>query len=250
MRLKIFREDPLIIFRRKSQIKENIQFYSETDNDWQQMMIDQPLFQEFGKQLQPIELDMSFSEPNKSDVVNAKIIYEALSFLSDSQASEERLWAALCHDMFWDYMQYRWPLSLTKRSEVNYVLAHYFFSEPSRGRYFNGISRLWWFARSTYDRTRENPYEVLEYFGGDLSGKLYPLLAGHNYSSNPIIMRQFMDGLFEYEKSLGEQVGRKQFSYLTKRLDLYSGGVQPDLLAEQGLLKDIVIEILHEFESR
>jgi hypothetical protein len=208
---------------------------------------EEALYQEFGKEMSPIELDMSFVNPTDSDITNAKIVYEKLKFLTDSQASQERLWAALCHDMFWDYMQYRWPLSASKRSKVNYVLDHYFFSSSSRGKYFNGLSRLWWLGRLTYDSSRENPYEVLEYLGRDISGRFYPLFAGHIYSNNPTVFREFMDGIFMYEQEIGKYMGREQFKYLMKKVDLLGGGIQLDYLADVGLLKEEVRRLLYDF---
>ena len=43
-----------------------------------------------------------------TDAANAQEVYGKLSFISDSQASDERLWAGMCLGPFYEYTQYRW----------------------------------------------------------------------------------------------------------------------------------------------
>ncbi len=45
--------------------------------------------------------------PGEIDLNNCKILYEKLLFLSESQASDERLYG-LTHSTFYDYMRKRW----------------------------------------------------------------------------------------------------------------------------------------------
>lgn len=40
----------------------------------------------------------------KQDVKNALVLYSAMKSLSDTQATDERLWAGLCNGDFWDYL--------------------------------------------------------------------------------------------------------------------------------------------------
>ena len=46
-----------------------------------------------------------------TDAANAQEVYGKLSFISDSQASDERLWAGMCLGPFYEYTQY--PVSYT-----------------------------------------------------------------------------------------------------------------------------------------
>lgn len=248
MKLKIFRENPLINLRRFSKILENINYYKQNDNTWLETIINESLFVEFGKEINHIKLNMTYEKPSDSDIENSKIIYENLKHLSDSQASDERLWSSLTHNIFWDYMQYRWPLSASETKLEVYVRSHYFFSNRSRGKYFNGISRLWWFARLTYDENRKNPYEILEYFKNGFSGKLYPLFAGHNYANNSLVFKEFINGIFDYEKKNGK-IKRSLFSKLTKSIDLLGGDLQLDFLAENKILRSYVLNQLESLSK-
>ena len=93
------------------------------------------------------ELDMSADRPETTDVENIKRVHKHMSALSESQASDERIWSAYTLSVFADYMRYRWPAE----SETA-MMNHYFFSySPKRSLFRNGIARLWWIGHLTYD---------------------------------------------------------------------------------------------------
>ena len=56
------------------------------------------------------KLDMSEEKPFLTEATNVERIYGHLNFLTDSQASDERLWAGLCLGPVWDYVKYRWDI--------------------------------------------------------------------------------------------------------------------------------------------
>ena len=78
------------------------------------------------------------------------------------QASDARFWIYLSHFDFNEYMRLRFPLpEKNKRSE--YIMEHWYLNGISPNTLIRqGISRLWWGAYTTYDSTRENPYELTE----------------------------------------------------------------------------------------
>lgn len=117
------------------------------------------LIKEMSLDIPKITLVMSEKAPHLTDACNAEIVYEAMQGLSDSQASEEKLWAAYTFHEQLDYMKYRWPAK-----DVNAMKNHYLFSYGARKSLFrNGISRLWWLGRITKDVSRKNPYELTKY---------------------------------------------------------------------------------------
>ena len=74
------------------------------------------------------ELYMSAEKPETTDVENIKRVHKHMSALSESQASDERIWSAYTLSVFADYMRYRWPAE----SETA-MMNHYFFSySPKR----------------------------------------------------------------------------------------------------------------------
>lgn len=244
MKLVIFKEDSLDLL--KHDIYKNIENYAEVNNKWIEKY-QKELFQKFGGGIKKIKLNMSYDKPEQSDVENIKMFYNNLKFLSDSQASEERLWAALCHTHFWDYMQYRWPFSKARNSKEKFIRKNYFYAHGlTRSLMTNALARLWWLGRLTYDETRENPYAILEYLGSDLNGKGFPLF-GTNYSNNKKILRDIFDALFEFEKSNGK-LSRIEFQVLVKELNLWGGGTSLDYLCRGGLLKNKVAKYLSELK--
>lgn len=95
----------------------------------------------------------------KSELENSIALYEAMKDLSETQASDERLWSYLTHVVFWDYMRERWPVG----DSLGRVKDRYFLRTKSIETLTrNGIARLWWYAHLTYDPSRKNPYELTE----------------------------------------------------------------------------------------
>ena len=103
------------------------------------------------------------SKGTENDFDNMKILYTALKDLTLSQASDERIWAGLAHTYCWDYMQVRWPLPEEKNKRNSHVLNNYFFWNSTKAPFLNGISRLWWYAKYTYDERFEDPFELTRY---------------------------------------------------------------------------------------
>ena len=97
--------------------------------------------------------------PNSTDAQNAQIVYEAMQNLTDSQASEENLWAAYTLILQRDYMIWRW-----KPASKASVKSHFLFGHGAhRSLFRNGMSRLWWIARITKDTRLPDPYALTKY---------------------------------------------------------------------------------------
>ena len=84
-------------------------YYTEPTNKWLEEFCGFDPFIEFQDvpdfQLADLDSDMTLGE---IDLMNCKIRYEQFRFLSESQASDERLWAGLTHGTFYNYMRKRW----------------------------------------------------------------------------------------------------------------------------------------------
>lgn len=81
-------------------------YYTEKTNQWISDICGEDPFIEF-KDITEFKLADLNSDltPGEIDLNNCKILYEKLQFLSESQASDERLWAGLTHTTFYDYMR-------------------------------------------------------------------------------------------------------------------------------------------------
>ena len=87
------------------------------------------LIKETQFEINNFKLDMSQPNGKESltDVENIQRVYNHMKFLSDSQASDERIWAAYTFSEFLDYMRYRWKASMfrssfhLKQKDIDYI---------------------------------------------------------------------------------------------------------------------------------
>ena len=237
MKIRFLKNDSLYIL--KDNIKNNVENYSSINALWiKDITNDNNNFIEFKTEVPSFELIIS-ENPEKDDLENIKIIYTNLSKLTDSQASDERLWSGLCHDLFWNYMQKRWPLDKAS-DKVKYIKKNYFFAHgEKRSLMTNGLARLWWIGRLTYDETNEeNPFELTEYLSKDFNGKGFPLF-GSNFSNNRKLLRCFLYTIKSYEITNNVNLSRTQFIEMIKSMNMWSGKLLIDSLEEVVLVEKI-----------
>lgn len=98
-------------------IKENLDQYVSKfalpSNAWIEEELGHSPFLNTKYPMPDIHLDMSqpMDKAYLTDAANVQEFYGKLSFISDSQASDERLWAGLCLGPFYEYTQYRWKIA-------------------------------------------------------------------------------------------------------------------------------------------
>lgn len=170
-------------------------------------------------------LDMSSDKPESTDLENIKRVHKHLAALSESQASDERIWSAYTLSVFADYMRYRWPAD----SETA-MMNHYFFSySPKRSLFRNGISRLWWIGHLTYDPTNEdNKYALTEYVCSKQDH--INLLLDINFGNSPIIVRAIVKALMDAE-SEGCKVDRETVRKVSEYINILGGTYLIDALS-------------------
>jgi hypothetical protein len=96
---------------------------------------------------------------DKTDIENSISLYENLE-LNETQASDKRLWTYLTHVWFWNYMKKRWPIN-DSEEVIGRIKGRYFINNVNIETLTrNGISRLWWYAHLTIDKSRKDHYEL------------------------------------------------------------------------------------------
>ena len=163
------------------------------------------------------QLDMSAEKPELTDFENVKRVHKNMRSLSESQASDERIWAAYTLSVFSDYMRYRWyPESETA------MMNRYFFSySPKRSLFRNGIARLWWIGHLTYDANRPgDQYELTEYVCRQQDN--IKLLLDINFGNNPAIVRAVIQALIDAEKG-GMTIDREKIRQLSEYINTLGG---------------------------
>ncbi len=216
----------------KGNITANKDHYKEADNSWvKDLFKDEPCFSEFKYEVEDFELYTDEEKPERTDFENIKRLYSNLSFLTETQATDERLWAGLAHDKFWTYMQYRWPVHNQDDIEKS-VKRWYFFGESRRRSLtFHGLAKLWWIGKYTYDERREDPFEITAYICRDLATFSMYLFSSNLMSSQPVRMGIFT-AILDMEKA-GHPIRRNAFNEIIKYFNILGGTSILDLFTEE-----------------
>lgn len=218
MKLQFISYDNLDAIR--SNLPHWLENFKLDSSSWLDREFEGPLFlnTKYGD-IPDFTLDMSAEKPFLTEATNVARVYGNLKFLSESQASDERLWAGLCFGPFWKYVQYRWEID--KKCTVGNIEQHFMFGFGARRSLTrNAISRLWWIGRLTYDEGRADPWELTK-FVCESSDYILHILE-RNTSNNPVIIRAFLDAVLE-AKSRGLQIDTNTVGELAKYLNLLGG---------------------------
>lgn len=199
-------------------LKSNTQTLTQNlvfDNELKLIQItdEENIFLKSRIEIKDFELCMEEEKAQDSDLENIKIIYSKTKFLSESQASDERLWVGLAFSQFFNYMVYRWPVAVSKDMDNHYFFAY----SKQRSLIRHGLARLWWIGRMTYDDTRVNPYELTEFICKD--NDYIESILGRNFSNNFIIVKAMLGAVIDKEKE-GIKIDRFIIRELSKYINL------------------------------
>ena len=187
------------------------------------------MFSDTPYEMPDFSLDMSQEKPSLTEAENAIRTYNSLRFLSDSQASDERIWAGLCLGPFWSYVKYRW--NIDGNCTVGNVEQHFLFGfGPRRSLIRNALSRLWWIGRLTHDETRKDPWELTR-FVCETSSHITHIFE-RNTSNNPSILRPFLGAIIE-ARNAGLPIDTNIVKALAKYLNTLGGAYILDCLPER-----------------
>lgn len=179
---------------------------------------DPSFIQETSIEITDFQLDLSQPKGKESltDLENIQRVYNHMRFLSDSQASDERIWAAYSFYECIDYMRYRWPARRVKDIENRYLFGY----SIQRSLFRNGISRLWWIGRVTYDNTRSDPYELTRFLCKNQD--FIESICGRNVFNNPVVGKTTISALLDAERE-GIQITREVVRDIGEYVNLLGG---------------------------
>lgn len=180
---------------------------------------------------------LKLSEGSKhSDLENSISLFSAYKNLTHHQATSEAFWSFMTHVQYWEYMQKRWPVSNnTSDNNVDYIKYHYFFGfGTDRALIRNGIARLWWYAKLTFDETSDNPFRLTEILLSKLD--ITQGLLERAWGRNNNILRAFLEFLSETPTlTTGGANNRERTRYLYKSLTLEGGVSVIDFLSKDDI---------------
>lgn len=128
---------------------ENMHLYSIESDIW----IDDYLEDNLETTNHSSKMEIGPKDASSYDSYNARILYELYKDIPIELASEENFWAYLTHTVFWEYMLERWPVDGNEKT-----LHIRYFVGKDKPYYRNGLSRLWWYAHTTFNEKLEDPY--------------------------------------------------------------------------------------------
>lgn len=225
MKIHFLKRDALEALR--TNINSNLKHYADETNDWIYNYFNETSpFLEYKNPVNDFELiNHDNMELSKSDVLNAISLYSSMKDISDTQATDERLWAGLCHCDFWGFLKDRWAkendILNCKQINTRYFFAH----NRKRSLITNTLSRLWWLGRLTYDSDRKNPFELTHYFENDFSTKIH-IIFSNNFMSSRNVSLGMISALKQLEQE-GFKINGKEkravYYEATKYLNVLGG---------------------------
>ncbi len=237
MKLQFLKEEAL--YHLKSNVEYNEKKYSYDSNEWiyEQFEDDYNPFMDFKLEVSEFNMFTDSDHPEGTDFKNAEILYTALSGITNSQATDERLWSGLAHGQLWDYMQYRLKTSNNTLNSES-IKSHFFFKQgASRSLIVNALSRLWWTAKNTYDETnQDNPFHLMKYFETNFNSKSF-LLFTRNFTNNPKITHSLLSAIISLEN---ENIKIDQFLSLMRYVNMLGGTYILDYLTKEELQNKII----------
>lgn len=250
MKLYFMKKEALDILKSNLDMVYNM-YFTEKDNKWLWKVCGGDPFVEFKEiqdfQLAPIDSDMSKGEV---EFANCKIIYEHLSFLTESQACDERLWAGMCHSVYYSYLRKRWDYDTkspkNQKEAVSNIKSRFFFSGGTRaGLFRNSIAKCWWVGRNTYDPSNVNSFEKLDIIGSnDISSKISDIFYSNNFSANPIILNGIIKAFKNFKEENIQLSLKEHIRPSLQFLNAVGGGVVLDCLDEDEIA-DMLIDNIY-----
>lgn len=225
-------------------------YYQDKTNDWMEREYGSNPFSEF-MEVPDFELaEIDAMSVGEVDFENCKILYNNLRSLSESQCSDERLWAGLCNGTFYDYMRrrYQYPTKQLKKKETDAsaVISRFFFSGGTRSGFFrNGLAKCWWVGRATFDKNNDNHFECLDIIGpNDLTTKISDIFYSNTFASNPTILAGICDAL-KYFSDHGQPLDEKlHVRAAMQYLNAVGGATLLDVLTEEEICKIMTSRII------
>ena len=225
-------------------------YFQDETNEWMEREYGSDPFTEFMEvpDFELAEIDaMSIGEV---DFENCKILYSNLRSLSESQCSDERLWAGLCNSTFYSYMRRRYHYSSKqlkkKETDASAIVSRFFFSGGIRSGFFrNGLAKCWWVGRATFDQNSDNHFARLDVIGpNDLATKVSDIFYSNTFASNSTILAGICDAL-KYFSDHGQVLDEKKHVRAAMQyLNAVGGVTLLDVLSREEICRIITSRII------
>lgn len=189
-----------------------------------------------------LEMGQSEGKEPLTDAENAQRVYSHMKALSDSQASDERIWLAYTLQEQLEYMKYRW-----KANSSQDMLNRYFFNySKNRSLFRNGMARLWWIGRVTYDEKREDPFELTKFLCNHQD--FTETICGRSTFNNPVVQKATLNTLYDVLKDRKSD-NREIIREIAKYVNLLAGTFILDMLTYDEVYKKVHKKLMELVEG-
>ena len=232
-----------------------INYFREKNNQWIYDLFDYDPFELF-MEVPNCELAPITRRRGETELENCRILYSELINVSESQASDERLWAGLCNGTFYEYVRRRCdydnlPLR-DARKDSEPVLSRFFFKGGvSSGKFRNTLSKCWWVGHGVYQYKKNNRFELLDALGADdFSTKVTDIFYSYTFSSNFTIVSGIIKGWREMIDKGYKLPTRSYLRPTVQYINALGGGVLLDVFDENEIKKITVDYITFLYEGK
>lgn len=224
-KIKFLTEDSIEMLKKNSEALYKEVVFSG-NKTLEEFMGDAGQIKETAFEIEDFVLEMGQSEGKEplTDAENAQRVYSHMKALSDSQASDERIWIAYTLQEQIDYMRYRWNTP----SSADMMNRYFFNYTKNRSLFRNGISRLWWIGRVTYDEKRADPFELTKFLCNHQD--FIETICGRSTFNNPTVQKATLNALYDVlhdRKADNREVIRE----IAKYVNLLAGTYILDMLS-------------------
>lgn len=242
-----FMKQNAIDYLKANMRNQYMNYYRYKTNEWIYNLFDYDPF-EFFMEIPDFELTELYGRAiGEIELENCKRLYLNLRKISESQASDERLWAGLCNGVFYNYVRLRWNYSTMRpkdpTKDASTIISRFFFSGGGRGGIFrNTLSKCWWVGMSTYDKENANHWQMLDVVGPeDFATKVSDIFYSNTFAANPEILHGICEGLAFFRDKNQKIVVRDHIRPTMQYLNALGGGILLDALTSEDI-SAIVIE--------
>lgn len=223
-KIKFLSEDTIEFLKKNSEMLYKEVFLTGEKN-LEEFLGDSGKIMETPFEIDDIKLEMSQPKGKEAltDAENVQRIYGHMKGLSDSQASDERIWIAYTLNEQIDYMKYRWKVL----SETDMLNRYFFNYSKNRSLFRNGIARLWWIGRVTYDDRRDDPFELTKFICNHQD--FIETICGRTIFNNPVVQKATLSAIYDVLKDKKGD-NREYIREIAKYVNLLAGTFILDML--------------------
>ena len=225
-----------------------INYYREKTNQWIYDLFDYDPFEEF-MEVPDFELAVITNKRGEVELENCRILYSKLLNVSDSQASDERLWAGLCNKTFYGYVRQRWdydnlPLRDAKKDSEPVISRFFFKGGVSSGKFRNTLSKCWWVGHGVYQYKEDDKFALLDALGAeDFATKVTDIFYSYAFASNITIVSGIIKGWREMLNKGYKLPTRNYLRPTVQYINALGGGILLDML-EEDEIKNITVDYI------